>query len=270
MTNDKDFNNTMRLQFVALFVLSTFSLAGCSQAVTQSVGGMMPGMGPGAGMMARHHATIPEDYAGVASPIEATDESLMMGEAIFTNNCATCHGDGGMGDGPGGQALDPAPAPVAHSSQMLGDDYLFWRVSEGGGKEPFKSAMPGYKATLSEEERWHVINYVRALGSGQVMPRENMGGQAFDPAFELRQREAMLKQAVSENVLTMQEAEVFDQVHDAMDEMMASGEMYRGGGMGQMQLQMVDELVAAGTITQEQGDTFNAVHDKLLESGLMQ
>ncbi len=260
----------MRLQFITLFFLSTLLLAGCGETVTQSVSGMMPGMGPGSGMMARHHATVPAEYAGMASPVEASAESLAMGEAIFTNNCATCHGDGGMGDGPAGVSLDPAPAPVAHSSQMLGDDYLFWRVSEGGIKEPFKSAMPSYKATLSEEERWHVINYVRALGSGQMMPQQVMGGQAYDPNFEQQQREEMLKQAVSQNVLTMQEAEIFDQVHDAMDELMTSGEVRRGGGMSQMQLQMVDELVTAGKITQEQADVFNAAHDKLLESGLMQ
>ncbi|GAB4430342.1 MAG: hypothetical protein Kow0031_11160 [Anaerolineae bacterium] len=269
MTNDKDFKYAMRLQFTTLIITITLLLAGCGQTVTQTVGGMMPGMGPGSGMMARHHATIPAEYAGMTSPVEATAESLARGEALYAVQCASCHGDGGMGDGPAGAALDPAPAPIAHSSQMLGDDYLYWRISAGGGIEPFNSLMPAF-AHLSEEERWDIINYIHALSSGQVMPREVMGGQAYDPNFEQQQREEMLKLAVSLNVLTMQEAEVFDQVHDAMDELMASGEVQRGGGMGQMQLQMVADLVAAGKITQAQADGFNAAHDKLLESGLMQ
>jgi mono/diheme cytochrome c family protein len=46
----------------------------------------------------------------------------------------------------------------------LSDGYLFWRVSEGGMMAPFNSAMPAWKTTLSEEQRWHVISYVRLLG----------------------------------------------------------------------------------------------------------
>ena len=68
-----------------------------------------------------------------------------------------------MGDGPTASALDPAPAAIAHTSQMSGDDYLFWRISEGG--VPFETAMPVFKA-LEEQDRWDVIDYIRALGKG--------------------------------------------------------------------------------------------------------
>ncbi len=78
-----------------------------------------------------------------------------------------------MGDGPAASALDPAPAPVAHSSQMLADDYLFWRISEGG--TPFGTTMPAWKM-LDEQARWDMINYMRALGAGTVEPASSMGG----------------------------------------------------------------------------------------------
>jgi len=39
--------------------------------------------------------------------------------------------------------------------------------------------------------------------------------------------------------------------------------------MGQNQQNMLDDLLAAGTITQTQVDTFNDVHDRLLTAGLM-
>lgn len=244
-------------------------LAGCGPTVAESVGGMMPGMGPGSGMMARHHAAIPAEYADLTAP-EPSAETLAQGESIYTTQCATCHGDGGMGDGPVGKALNPAPAPIAHTSQMLGDNYLYWRVSEGGGMAPFNSAMPSFKHVLSEAERWAVIDTVRMLGSGQMMPRPSMGGQAYSPEFEKEQRTEMLKQAVKQNILTMQQAEVFDQVHDEMDALLADGTFQRGGGMAQMQQQLLNQLVTGGKITQAQADGFNAAHDKLLESGLMQ
>lgn len=125
--------------------------------------GMGERMGPNSGMRERHRATIPSAYAGRTSPVDATDASLARGEEIYTTHCETCHGAGGMGDGPAGENLDPLPAPIAHTSQMLGDDYLFWRISEGGSMEPFNSAMPAWKETLAEEERWDVINYIRSL-----------------------------------------------------------------------------------------------------------
>jgi mono/diheme cytochrome c family protein len=224
-------------------------------------------MGPGSGMMGRHHAELPAEYAGLTNPVETSDESLTRGESVYVLQCATCHGDGGMGDGPAGAALDPAPAPVAHSGQMMGDDYLFWRISEGG--KPFGTAMPGYKVSLDETERWHVINYLRALGSGQVVPQEVMGGQAYDPKFETRQHEQMLSDALAQRLLTQEQADTFTKVHTAMDVLRAEA-VPPGMGMEQMQDKLLRDLVASGKITEAEADTFRAVHTALLEAGLMQ
>ena len=75
-----------------------------------------PGMGMNNdGMMTRHHAEIPAEYAGLKNPIPADEESLERGATLYTTNCSSCHGDGGMGDGPAGAALVPAPAAVART-----------------------------------------------------------------------------------------------------------------------------------------------------------
>jgi high-affinity iron transporter len=133
------------------------------------------------GMMARHQAVIPEEYAGRTSPIPADDASLQRGAALYAPNCASCHGDGGMGDGPAGAALNPAPAPLAQTSQMVADDYLFWRISEGGAT--FHTAMPAWKG-LDEQARWDLVNYIRALGAGTAKPASGVGGATFDPAAQ--------------------------------------------------------------------------------------
>jgi len=52
--------------------------------------------------------------------------------------------------------------------------------------------MITWKGILDEEARWDVINYVQALGSGQVMPRQGLGGAAFDPAAEAERQAEML------------------------------------------------------------------------------
>lgn len=257
-----------------------------------SSNGMRMGMGNGMnGMMARHHATIPEEFAGLINPISADEQSIERGAAIYTTHCANCHGDGGMGDGPAAANLDPVPAPIAHTSQMLGDDYLFWRITEGGHEEPFNSGMVAWDGILEEETRWDLVNYMRALGRGQTMPRQGVGGAAYDPAVEAAMQEEMLVDAVAQELISEEEAAVFAEVHEFVDgQMMQNRGGGRNGGMGngngmnggmgngngmngnmnRMMTATLAELVAAGDITQEQADLFADVHDRLVEAGLMQ
>ena len=220
------------------------------------------GMGSGNGMRARHQAQIPAKYADLKSPVPADDASIERGAKIYTANCAICHGDGGMGDGPAGTGLDPAPVPIAHTSQMLGDNYLFWRISEGGSAEPFNSAMPAFASIIDEQGRWDVINYVRALGQGA-------GGAPFDPAMEANRRAEMLSAAVREKVLTQEEADLFNEIHAKMDAVIASGKFQGAGAMSQAQADLLALLVKNGDITQQQADEFSQIHDRLEMSGLM-
>ena len=238
-------------------------------AVSQGVG-QGQRMGAGGGMMGRHHVSVPAPYTGLTNPVKADQASLDRGAEQYSTLCASCHGDGGMGDGPAGANLAPPPAPVAHTSQMLGDDLLFWRISEGGLQEPFGSAMPAWKDSLDEETRWDLVNYMRALGQGQVQPRRAAGGAAFDPAAEQAQRAEMLAEAVQQEVINQEEAEVFDSVHSAMDDLVATGGEQRLGGMGEMRNALLEALVEAGAITQQQADDFNEIHDRLELAGLME
>ncbi len=241
-----------------------------STPASGSTTSMGPGMGMQSGMMARHQAPIPEEYQGLTNPVVADETSLERGAELFATYCASCHGDGGMGDGPASSALDPAPAPIAHTSQMMGDDYLFWRVSEGGALEPFNSGMPTWKNTLDEQERWDVLNYVQALGSGTVMPQQNMGGARYDAAAETEQRATMLNEAVAQAVITQAEANLFTQVHTFLDAEMTQHRGMMSGSMADMQATILEQLITAGTITQTEADAFNDIHDRLIESGLMQ
>ena len=228
-----------------------------------------PGKGMRNSMMERHHAPIPEEYAGLTNPIKADEESLSRGEEQFATLCASCHGDGGLGDGPAGTNLDIVPANIAHTSQMMGDAYLFWRISEGGLQ--FGSVMPAWGESLDEQVRWDLINYIRALGSGEITPLQNVGGASFDPEEQAAREAEMLAQAVDQGVITQDEADIFSEAHEIVDARMAE---LRGTGidetMDEMLVMVLDELVAAGELTQEQAEIFLSVHDRLGEAGLMQ
>ena len=176
-----------------------------------------------------------------------------------------------MGEGEYAELYEPQPAPIAHTSQMIGDDYLFWRISEGGAMEPFNSTMIAWKGVLDEDARWDAINYVQALGSGQVMPRQGIGGVAYDPDAEAERQAEMLAEAVAQSVITEEEAAIFEGAREMVDgKMMQNRDAGMSGSMDDMMADVLADLVASGELTQAQADTFASVHDRLAEAGLMQ
>src|SRR2546428_6601330 len=112
------------------------------------------------------HVPAPLEYADTHVPLNVgTDQAMIgRGKAIYTTRCAVCHGDTGDGKGPAGVALPLKPSDFRDKDGVaeMRDNYWFWRVSEGGQVEPFKSkgsAMPPWKGQLSVEERWAVMAY---------------------------------------------------------------------------------------------------------------
>ncbi len=103
---------------------------------------------------------VPEKYKGLTNPLTSDEEVLKKGHDLFISNCALCHGRTGWGDGPAGKAIDPKPSDLARivEKDIATDAYLFWTVTEGGSE--LGTAMPAF-ATLSEEDRWTVILYLR-------------------------------------------------------------------------------------------------------------
>jgi len=108
----------------------------------------------------------PAAYASKKSDVWSDAAAAKRGEKLYATNCSSCHGADGTGSGPVAKSLPHAPADLTnhfHKAAGKGDAYLFWRVSEGGQVEPFKSmksSMPAFKGSLSESERWDVLAYV--------------------------------------------------------------------------------------------------------------
>lgn len=85
----------------------------------------------------------------------------VSGREIYVNTCIRCHGI----DGTGVQSVRLVPAPADLSSPAVQnrlDGTLFKRIHDG---KP-NTAMGAWKHTLSDEEIWDVLAYVRTLGVG--------------------------------------------------------------------------------------------------------
>lgn len=83
----------------------------------------------------------------------------VSGREIYVNTCIRCHGIDGKGAL--GIKLVPPPADLTSLTvQSRLDGTLFRRIHEG---KP-NTAMGAWKYSLSDEEIWDVLAYVRTLG----------------------------------------------------------------------------------------------------------
>jgi len=115
----------------------------------------------GAGQIAANFVTLSSDvYVAEGHAISPTH-----GADLYATYCATCHGDGGQGDGPGtvGNASgSPAPFPAD-----MGQPYIFWRTWEGVPE----SVMLPFRWLLDGSDVWDITVHVDSLtttkGGGQ-------------------------------------------------------------------------------------------------------
>ena len=93
------------------------------------------------------------------NPFPPTAESIAAGDATYVQHCQACHGASGLGDGPAGAGLDPPPADLVYHVPLHPDSELFMAIDEGKAG----TAMPAFSDQLSEEQIWHLVNYLRTL-----------------------------------------------------------------------------------------------------------
>lgn len=105
---------------------------------------------------------VPPAYRGARNPMATTPATVRAGGALYAERCASCHDPLGMGHGDEGLALYPSPALLAQLIRMPTgvDEYLLWATADGG--EPFATSMPAFKDTLTQEQIWQIITYMRA------------------------------------------------------------------------------------------------------------
>jgi mono/diheme cytochrome c family protein len=82
--------------------------------------------------------------------------------AVYGKYCRFCHGATGRGDSPSAPK-DMKPSNLADTTWDRGSSpgEIFVVIQEGAGPE-FK--MKGLKGKISDQDTWHLVNYVRSLG----------------------------------------------------------------------------------------------------------
>ena len=99
------------------------------------------------------------DLAGekLINPVPISKESLKLGQKKYDIYCSPCHGYHGEGDSRlRGQFPNP-PSLHSDKARKWSDGRIFAVLTDG------QNIMPSYTSQLTVDERWAVINYVRAL-----------------------------------------------------------------------------------------------------------
>jgi mono/diheme cytochrome c family protein len=107
---------------------------------------------------------IPYPFEGQTNPSEVlsnpyfpTKENLQLGQRKFLTYCSPCHGNYGDGDSRlAGQFPNP---PTLHSERARNfQDGMIYHIITVG-----QNVMPSYASQVTREERWAIVNYIRAL-----------------------------------------------------------------------------------------------------------
>jgi mono/diheme cytochrome c family protein len=116
------------------------------------------------------------DAAGreLKNPVQQTAANFKRGQVMYNTYCIVCHGAGGDGDG---TIVPKFPRPPSlHSDKVRGwsDGRIYHVITVG------QNLMPSYATQISQQDRWALIHYVRALQRAKKPTPEDL--KAFEQA----------------------------------------------------------------------------------------
>lgn len=113
------------------------------------------------------HAGLTPEQAREGNPVPPTEASIERGRELYVELCAQCHGITGRGDGPLAADLPIPPADFQLHIPFHTDQFFFQVITRG-----FGDVMPAFGEQLSEEDRWNLVNFLRAEFSLEQQQQE--------------------------------------------------------------------------------------------------
>lgn len=103
----------------------------------------------------RDRALSPEQ-ASRGNPVDSSPASVDRGRILFSRNCIQCHGETGRGDGPIAASLPIPPANLYDHVPYHPDQFFYGIITNG-----LSGIMPAFASSLSEDDRWDIMNFLR-------------------------------------------------------------------------------------------------------------
>lgn len=122
------------------------------------------------------HARLDRD-AHVQPELKPTPAVLLAGAHIYRQDCAACHGLPGQKIPVIARGMFPKPPQLFATDEMVTDDapgVTFWKAKNGIRL----SGMPGFHASLSDEQLWQVSLLLAHADKLPSEVRQELGGAA--------------------------------------------------------------------------------------------
>lgn len=117
-----------------------------------------------------------------SKPWVSSPELVSHGKELFTQQCVTCHGAEGKGNGPAAAAMNPPPRNFTAADGWKNGhkpSRIYGTLTKG------LNSMPSF-ASLSEEDRWALAQYVVTFHSpADVDTDADIKAAGFDPSTPL-------------------------------------------------------------------------------------
>jgi len=109
--------------------------------------------------MAKHQIIV--GNRSEVNPLKATSDTVADGKEAFSHYCVACHGMDGQNTGVPfvDHMSPPVPSLASREVQSYSDGQLKWVIDNG----IWPSGMPGSKGTLSDDEIWSIVVFLRHL-----------------------------------------------------------------------------------------------------------
>ena len=104
-------------------------------------------------------ARLAELYQVSLTPVLTPDPQ--RGAPLYAQHCSVCHGDTGLGDGPAGIGLEPAPANLRDTARM--DRLSLYDLYNTLGLGIEGTDMPAFADQLDERQRWDLASYIASF-----------------------------------------------------------------------------------------------------------
>lgn len=86
-----------------------------------------------------------------------SEDSVSRGKTLYVNNCLSCHGEKGMGDGPLADKQKVAPANLQKLVREVQNFKFFMSISQWQGD------MPGWKEQFNDNDREDLVAYIKTF-----------------------------------------------------------------------------------------------------------
>jgi mono/diheme cytochrome c family protein len=102
---------------------------------------------------------IPAKYKEMKNTFKGDAASEKLGKILYTKHCKSCHGNLGEGNGPKAASMKTKLGTFKDAKfQAQTDGEIYYQAIIG------RDEMPAFdKKILEDEDRWAIVNYIRAL-----------------------------------------------------------------------------------------------------------